>query len=454
MPIYTVRLSDGRTVKLQADREPTESEVLAQIGPAPPSAPAVSPAVSHTSSPKVELFGHDMTGVGDAAVHALPQVGGIAGEMVGGRYGKVGSVVGSAVGGAAGKGAEMLLDDQPQTFGEGAKAMGTEALIQGGSAAGGIGLGALLKGGATALYRKALQPAVSERLAPRAAETVETGLVERINPFSMRNLRRIEPALEDLKGRVAGMVGGQPTRPIASPSTLAGRTTNTIDRYLPAGADPADRAAAMRVPQQFVEDRTLSTPAQFYPPTPAVSHEVPFGSGTDLVASRRAAGASAGQKSFGVTRGAETDARKELYHVMGEELGQTYPQTVPLMNRERRLIDLKDASFSAHERAANRGLGFAGKHGLAGAAAIYGGANQNGSAMDAIRNGLVAEMAMSPRVWSRSAILMRQLSEHPHLLSQLPRGFVKLLQEEGVGSGDPGEEEDLYPSPVVAANRR
>jgi hypothetical protein len=154
MPKYRIELSDGRKFDIEADRQPTEAEVLAKLGessPAPP--PATPPPTPRTP------------GWGETAANLLPTVGGTIGGLVGQAPGV--RMLTAGIGGAAGEGyrqlvqhageipgaiadvARNLATEPAATLGgfvEGAKAGAKEAAIQGAIQAAGQGAGEAIVG--------------------------------------------------------------------------------------------------------------------------------------------------------------------------------------------------------------------------------------------------------------------------------------------------------------------
>ena len=93
MPIYDVQLSDGRKVRVEGDREPTEQDVLDSIG-GPPTAPAPQSTALGTAASE---FGLGLAPGAAAAAAFGPGMEG--GAAIGSLAGPVGTAVGGLAGG-------------------------------------------------------------------------------------------------------------------------------------------------------------------------------------------------------------------------------------------------------------------------------------------------------------------------------------------------------------------
>lgn len=443
MPVerYTATLSDGRKVVVESDHPPSEAEILAVVGgtgsAAGPRGMGTPPAAGN---PSAGTTPRDRDWL-DTAASWLPTAGSAAGAILGGAGGLFGagvgavpgSALGAAGGGALGKTLEKTINEyrhpeEQNLISLGTLAdIGTEGVVQGGlDLVGGALTRGAVKGG-TALYRKMLRPNISARLAPRAAEIVQTGIRENVNPFNLHQVEGLEPTISDIGDQVALVGHGTPGT--INPAQTAARTRRVINKFAGPGADPADRAAAASVPRNFLDDATETVSQRFSRPAQTLEgHEYSTLQSRPLQRARpmdwdavqqarRSTGASAGGNSFGITRGAETEARKELYHELGTDLGTLNPEVRPLMNRERQLIDLKDAATAAYNRGANTnwvslrhlapfGVGI----GTGAVAGLPAGALATGGAL-ALTN---------PRVITKAALMAARARRHG-VLSQAPR---------------------------------
>lgn len=398
----------------------------------------------------------DASGLAGAAADWAPTIGGAAGGILGGLAGAAGGFgVGAAPGAIGGASAGGALGKVVQNAANAALGRGSgydrpidtpmvslrdiagEGALQGGYEALGQGAGAVLGKAGSAMYRKLLQPSITERLAPRAADTVATGLQERINPFSAKHLQYVKDTIEDLNSQVENAVRDQSkiVRATANPKDVEQRVVKQAAKFAGSGADPADRAAIARVRQGFLEDQTQMAPKQVQKMMPG-----PFGGNprlqtvtelvpelqpmtpVDILKARRSTGASAGSKAFGNAGvGADIAGRKELYHELGTELGDMVPSVKPVMNRESRLIDLKDAAMAASDKAANAKFVSLSKLAPAGAAA--GSLLYDHDPTTAAERAAVAYMMFNPRVLAQLAIESARLGARPRTLAAGGRLF-------------------------------
>lgn len=455
MPRYTIEAPDGRRVTIEGVAPPTEQDMAEVFSSLPPRRALDSPMAAPAPTPK---------SVATRAAEWLPTVMGAGFGMAGG--GGLKGAAMAALGGAGGEGYRQAFEggrrlagqapegELPDSFWGQVKGMGQEAAVQGASELVGQGLGRLMKAGGTALYRKLLKPSLTPRLAAKAGQTVETGMEYGINPFAPKSLGRIEPEISRLGSEVEQLIASHPggvSSPLPrSPLPIAQRVTKTAEKYAAPGADPLDRAAAARVPQQFLEDLTQTqvthTPlasgavdASGRPIMQTVSTKqlTPM-TGKEILEARRAAGRSAGGNAFGVTRGAETEARKELYHELGQELGDMYGgQVRGRMGLESRLIDLKDAATAAAERAKNSG-GLTTLRHIVPAGLGYGAYQAGSDPTSAATYWLLAEMASNPRMLARAALMMRSSGGRAgqSAAATLPRGFWQLVRSSNDSSPD------------------
>lgn len=183
MPKYQVVLTDGRKFQVDADSQPSEQDILAQLGQASaPSTPAAPAAPERTWT--------------DTAVDALPTLGGLAGGVIGGAGGTVlgmgvggvpGAVGGAALGGGAGEAAKQLINrvrgaEAPATMGGAAGNIGASAAVQGAGELAGIGASKVIRPVAKGLYGVALRPVKALRDKYGLGQLIESGFANRIMP--------------------------------------------------------------------------------------------------------------------------------------------------------------------------------------------------------------------------------------------------------------------------------
>lgn len=434
MPKFEIQAPDGRTLEIEGPQAPSEQELNQIFQSLPGTKPPVDPRDTI-----------------DKAMDWLPTAAGTLGGVLGGTAGTIfgvgvgavpGAIGGATTLGAGGEAIRRIVHNvrhgiTPETTGMSElKGVALGGLEQGAYEATGQAIGAGLTKGAKVAYRKLLRPSISERLAERAPEIVDTGIATRTNPFSAKSVGRLEPQIEKLNTEVEGIIGQHlqpPTMPV-DPRVVSSRLGGVAEKFAGAGADPADRAAIAGVKKGFLKDQTIQVPHHttsqvptgFYDPsgnmimrphttTTMVDQLKPM-TGTDLLKARRSTGASAGSTSFGITRGAETEARKELYHELGQEIRTQYPRTSPLMDTERRLIDLKDAAIKANDREANAGI-FALRKLLpvgTGVATFYGG----GDTSQAAKGALLTAAMTNPRILTEMVLMAARMGERPWLMSQ------------------------------------
>lgn len=236
-----------------------------------------------------------------------------------------------------------------------------------------------------------------------------------------------------LDQRISGIVQHPqgPGSPISWPTHVADRLTEQPARFAAAGAAQSDRQAVARVGREFLEDVPQVPLHSGYKVTAPASRMTPSGrnmyqamSGSEVQASRRAAGASLAQADFGITQSAEVEARKELYHQLGEELKRMYPgagpdQIAALMDRERRLIDLRGIGIKASDRAANKAGGVNLRYLIpaAGAALGYGGQGGGYNVQRGVTLTALGAALASPDYGTRAALLALMAARHPQLVT-------------------------------------
>jgi hypothetical protein len=238
--------------------------------------------------------------------------------------------------------------------------------------------------------------------------------------------------VDALAGDASNIINNTSPRPVILPNDVGRNLTVQKLRFAPAGAAQADRDAVARVANEWLQD--TSTPLHSGYKVPATgaggaNRMTPAGrmfpvamEGPDVWASRKAAGASLEQAKWGMTQGAETEARKELYHQLTVKLQEMYPGMSPqeltaIFDRERRLLDLNGVGI----RAANRGMNsteITARY-LAPAlgGALYGSQGNNGGiGRAALYTG--AGLALgNPRLETRAALLALMAARHPELLA-------------------------------------
>jgi len=185
MPKYLVTLSDGRKFQVEADGQPSESDILAHLDPKPeaPAAPA-APAESGYEAMKRETFdrltGHNAPKMGPVAASAM--VGGMLAAPLTGAASIPAAMAAAGLGGAGGAGlaiaGRQLASGRPESGIETAKTMGAQGVGQAlGAGAGGVVSGAADKA-VPAVLKGIVRP--SKGLQQEFPDIVQTMRAERI----------------------------------------------------------------------------------------------------------------------------------------------------------------------------------------------------------------------------------------------------------------------------------
>lgn len=346
---------------------------------------------------------------GEAAMNLLPTAGGVLGGVVGGIGGTVagvgvggvpGAIAGSALGGGLGESLRQLANrargaQAPTSAREAATAIAQQAGIQGVSEAVGAGVGKAVAGTAKAVYRGYLKPALSERMAPKAAGIVQTALDEAlpVTPGAAAKAARITKELPAEVDAILAKAKGT-----INLHEIAGRVRKFAKaKYFRPGADQADYKAALRVADTLDRHPSLRAfPTAF--PTANVSL-------SEANAAKRALYQSVKDTGFGAPNvGAKKTAEKFAARQLRTGLEEAAPAIAPLNARESKLIDAAKAIRRAVEREANQSVLSGHKTALAtlgGGAAFMGG----GGPLMSLAGGALARAAMSPRVATTAAVL-------------------------------------------------
>lgn len=360
------------------------------------------------------------------ATSAGPMVGATVGGMAGG-------IPGAALGGAAGRGYEDLirhareipaavkdvavnLVNHPRETLTGAAEGMAQGLADTGLAAGanaaleGAGAGAmkLLRTAGTSIYRGYLKPSLAGHAIKDARQIVQTALEEAL-PISQKGVEKGNALINELKAKVDAIL----TNRQHISKTLHGDIdlhdvaedvrSFARDKYYRAGRPPADFEAAMKVADHI--DAHPSVPAtQARGPQP-----------TDLTGAnqtKRTLYESAGDRAFGMERGAAEEAEKRGARSLKERIEYRAPEVGPLNARESKLIDAAKAITRAVEREANQNMLAGVKTMLAAGAggAEYG---RTGDPWSAAAKALALRYALAPDKASQLAIITYHLGKMP-----------------------------------------
>lgn len=397
MPTYEVTAPDGRTLEIDGPAPPSEA-VLAQIFKSMPASAAPTPEPT-PAAPKERTWT-------DTAVDLLPTAGGLVGGIAGMAAGPVGAVGGATLGGAAGEAYKQLInrargEAAPGSMTEAASNIATQGGMQGAAEAVG---GVVAKGAskaAGAVYRGYLKPSLSQQMAPRANQIVQTALDEAL-PISRGGVTTANKVIKELRAEVDDVLKNTPgsvdLHQIAEKVRAFARS-----RYNKPGADPGDFAAAMDVASKLDAHPSLGLPPGATPTRVNVS----LSKANDV---KRALDTSVKETGFGVTTGAKKSTEKFARHEINQDLQAKAAKIAPLNARESKLIDTAKTIARAVEREANQNQVYGVKSlvaGMGGGAAYGSGQSPENAAAVA----LALRAGFHPAVASRAAIVAYRLSK-------------------------------------------
>jgi hypothetical protein len=418
MPKYRVELSDGRKFDIEADSQPSETDVLAALNMGPPPPPTTPVGPQRTWS--------------DTAVDVLPAAGATAGSIIGGIGGTVagmgvggipGAVGGAALGGAAGEAFKQLINRArgtvaPATPSEAATDIAKEGAIQGVTE---LVVPQVLnvvgKTGAQ-IYRGYLKPSLAEHALPKAKEIVETALREAL-PITEAGKARAQALITDLNQQVSQMLARAGDKTIDL-HAVAERVRDFAKRkYFVPGRAVENYEAALQVADRIDKHPALGLPANVSPTRVEVNLPT-----ANLV--KQGLYEELPDTAFGVATGSATkEAQKAGAHELRVALETQVPTPVaprggvpgiaPLNARESKLIDAAEAITKAVAREANQNA-LVGVKTLAGAALGAEEYQRTGDPFAAATKALAFRWAASPAVASRAAIVAYRLGKAHHLL--------------------------------------
>jgi hypothetical protein len=304
----------------------------------------------------------------DTLAGLMPAIGGTVGGFVGKVPGA--RMISAGIGGAAGEGYKELfqhlaelpgavadvsrnLIHEPMAtvkgFASGAVEGGTNALkagaIQAGAQGIGEGIAAGASKGARAVYRGYLKPSLSERLAPKANEIVDTAINEAI-PISRRGVAATQQVIKDLRGEVSNLLSQSPEK--VDLHQIADQVRSFAKaRYFKPGVDAADYKAALAVADSIDQHASLG----LSPGIKVTKLDVPLKTADDI---KRALDTAIGENAFGVERGATKTTQKFARRTVRTAMEAKAPDIAPLNARESKLIDAAKAIAKAVEREANQ----------------------------------------------------------------------------------------------------
>ena len=435
MPEYTIRdPQTGRTLTVRGDSPPTETGFEELFARTTRTAPVVAPVAPMAAPASV---GRPAEGMLSAALPAAVATGASLG------LGKIPvlSTAAAAMGGAAGEGlrriGRLATDPVPEgpglpafkrLMGEAAAipgAMVREGAIQG--AADAIG-GAVTKGAqalGTAVYRGYLKPSLSMIDLPKAREIVATGIREML-PITKAGEERASKLIKDINQQVMGILnrskGGR-----VELGEIATKVREFANRkYNRPGVPDEDLIAALKVADNIDNHPSLTTPtgAKVTAVNPADANRV-----------KQGLDQAAGDKAFGIERGAATEARKTGRRATREAIERVAPEVGPLNAREGKLIEAMEAIQRAAGREENRSALFGVPTLLAGA---YGAQQAStGDPTSAAIQALVLRGALAPAFASRAAILANKFARVPGTSAAMAVRMGAILAMRESGSEEP-----------------
>ena len=203
----------------------------------------------------------------DAAIDALPAIGGAVGGMVGGAGGTVagagvggvpGAIGGAALGGAAGESARQLINRAtgrraPASAGEAASGIATQAAIQGGSQAVGGAITGTMAKSAPWLMNKAVRPSARllEEYRMSSSELANTLLEDGIN-VTQGGLDKLRGLIFGDNAEIQALVNASPAR--ISKDAALGRVDTYAGEAMRSHVNPNKALTkATQVADEFVE---------------------------------------------------------------------------------------------------------------------------------------------------------------------------------------------------------
>lgn len=269
MPKYRITLSDGRTFEVEASAQPSEADVMAQLGDgSSPSTPEPSPKAPSRAGYYQGVV-EQAPRVARAVVNALPAIGGTIG-------GVFGSVPGAAAGGAAGQGFRSLLQNASELPGAardvarnmaehpietaqgavgGMNRGGVDAGAQAATNAAGQKLGQVVgdkivqgaKAGGAWLMQSALKPAQKATLGAikqgQVPAVVRTLLDEGVN-VTPGGIEKLNGIIGASNAEIKAALGSIPANQSISPLAVAGRLS-PMARQAAKQVNPADDLATI-----------------------------------------------------------------------------------------------------------------------------------------------------------------------------------------------------------------
>jgi hypothetical protein len=385
----------GMTIEVEGPSPPSEAVVRMMFATArkqPP--PPDSPSVMESTASRI----------GRTVTNALPTVGGMAGGFVGSAGGPAVAAGLSALGGAAGRLAQRAVQgaqgyDVPQGA-DLALDAAEQGAMQGAAEVVGTGAAKALSGAGRAVYRGYLKPPLSERMLPKAEQTVTTAIREGL-PVTESGKDAGQKIIGELKAEVDALLQG--SNRMIDLKTVANRIrAHARSKYYRPGRDLSDFNAAMAVADKIDTHPSLGIPPGVNPTAIRVRL-------ADANAIKRALDQSIGDTQFGVVSGAKTATEKFGRHELNQALQSQMPAIRGLNQRESQLIDAVKAIERAVAREANTNQ-LTGWRSLVSGTATAGNIALGQDPQTATAMGLLLRGGLDPRVASRLAIVATRAS--------------------------------------------
>lgn len=395
----------GMTLEVSGPTPPSEAVLRQMFADARKTAPPAddTPSVMESTGSKVART------VGNA----LPTIGGMAGGLAGAPGGPAASAGLAALGGAAGEfGRQTINAMRGRPTDSPVADAALAGLGQGAAEVVGAGAAKALSAGGKAVYRGYLKPPLSERLLPKAEQTVETAIREGL-PVSGRGQQMGEALITDLHAKVDALIG--PSQRTVDVKQIANGIRNYAkSKYYKPGRDLSDYEAAMSVADKLDNHPSFNIPPGVNP----TAIRVRLSKAEEI---KRALDDSIGDTQFGVTSGAKTATEKAARHDINKAIKAQMPEVGPLNRRQSQLIDTVKAIGRAVGREENKDALVGWRSMASGATAAAGvGAGQDPKYAAAM--GLLLRGALSPAVASRVALTAVRAS------SQLGLGMTEAIR--------------------------
>jgi len=356
----------------------------------------------------------------DAAVNALPTIGGLAGGAIGGAGGTAfglgiggvpGAVGGAALGGGAGEAAKELINrfrgaDAPTSSLDAAKNIGASGAVQGAGELAGQGAAAALRPVAKGVYGLALRPAKALRDKYGLGNLIEEGFANRIMPTA-GGVAKAEGKVAESRAAQRGMAqaydqgGGAALTPTKAAKTGVGPLVKEAQAAEAATGAPANTRKIIRQVRRVQQGHPQGMSA-----TEMVDakHAADAIADPAFVAPRRSGAVVEPTSKAGIAKGWSKGYRQTLNDAVGNDFAKQGLKTKTLYGVKRA------ASYAAErpEYASNIMSGVAGA------------ASSNGDVGTGFKNAVMYRTLLSPRVQAGAAFALPAAAQYaPRALDAL-----------------------------------